>query len=103
ERMLSASAENAEDDVAFRRLVEVKNQAEPVLRAAEKKLPDAFRLLPETEAHEIETRIEGLRRAFQDGDPSRIQEAKSQLDRATVRLAELIVKETIDQSRENRS
>jgi Fe-S protein assembly chaperone HscA len=95
ERMLVSGAENVQSDIAFRQLVEARNQAEPVLRAAEKKLPDAKRLLTVLESKEIEDKIAALKEAIAGSDPSRIQDAKQSLDRSTVRLAELLVKEAI--------
>lgn len=95
ERMLEASMEHAEEDVEYRKLAEARNEAEPVLRAAEKKLPDAHRLLAAEDAKKVEQRVEQLRGAIQGSDPDWIREATRLLNGATVRLAELIIKETI--------
>jgi molecular chaperone DnaK len=98
ERMLSASASNAESDVAYRKLVEVRNDAEPVLRASEKALPDAERLLPEPEAAGIRTDVEALRKAIAGTDPDAIQNASYKLGRSTAKLAELILKDALNAS-----
>lgn len=95
ERMLVSGAENAEQDVAYRALVETRNEAEAVLRASEGKLADARRLLPEPEAQAILGRIENLRKVLLGADPEKIREASFHLNQATVRLAELLVKEAI--------
>jgi Fe-S protein assembly chaperone HscA len=97
ERMLAESGRNVEADEAFRKLVEARNDAEPVLRAAEKKLPDAFRLLPEADARQVEERVKGLRTAISGENPETIRQASYLLDQATVKLAELIVREAVIQ------
>jgi molecular chaperone DnaK (HSP70) len=97
DQMLAESGKNAEADVAFRKLVEARNNAEPVLRAAEKKLPDAFRLLSEDEARKVEERVKGLQTAISGNDPESIRQASYLLDQATVKLAELIVREAVIQ------
>jgi molecular chaperone DnaK/molecular chaperone HscA len=98
EKMLLSSMENAEDDVEFRKLVDARNEADPVLRAAEKKLPDARRLLPETDARKIQDRIEFLRQALRQDDVQQIHEASRLLGQATTRLADLLVKEALQQA-----
>jgi molecular chaperone DnaK len=95
EGMLMSSAENAESDVEFRRLVDVRNEAEPVLRAAEKKLPDALRLLSPMEAQLIRDRLEDLRKALRQPDTQKIQQCSSLLGQATSRLADLILNEAL--------
>jgi Fe-S protein assembly chaperone HscA len=97
EKMLAEGGQNAEADVAFRKLVEARNDAEPILRAAEKKLPDAFRLLAQDEALKVEERVKGLRTAISGSDPESIRQASYLLDQATTKLAELIVREAVIQ------
>jgi Fe-S protein assembly chaperone HscA len=101
ERMLASSYEHAEDDIEFRRLIEARNKAEPVLRASEKKLEDAYRLLPPEEARRIEEEIQGLRTAIHGKSVDEIQNKSYQLNQATVRLAELLVKEAMEKARES--
>ena len=95
EKMLIAGAENAEQDIHHRRLVELKNEAEPVLRNAQKKLPDAYRLLTGPEATRIASNIEALQRAFEGKDVAAIQDAKYRLSESTIHLAELLLKEAL--------
>lgn len=99
ERMLSESASHAAEDIAYRQLVEVRTKAEAVLRAAESKLPDARRLLPAGESEAVEAKVAGLKVALAQTDPARIQEAHRVLEQGTVRLAELILKEIIENRR----
>ncbi len=98
EEMLIASMENAESDIRYRELAEARNQAEPVLRNVEKKLPDAYRLLSKEDAQRIEEKLEGLRRALQGTDTAQVRSAARELSDSTVRLAELLVKEAINQA-----
>ena len=91
EQMLVSGAENAESDVAYRRLVDTRNEAEPVLRAAEKQLPRGRDLLEAEDVKKIETRIESLRNALNGKEVAKIQEASYELSQATTRLAELIL------------
>lgn len=98
EKMLETSFANAETDVQYRRLVEARNEAEAVLRAAEKKLPDAFRLLQEAEVKEIEAGVEKLKSAIARTDIPEIRQARIQLNDLTVRLAELLLKEALSRT-----
>lgn len=95
ERMLRESSENAEADIEYRALVEARNGAESVLRAAEGRLPDAARLLPPFEARLIRDRIEDLRKALKQPDCQKIRQCSHLLDQATQRLADLILKEAL--------
>lgn len=95
EKMLSMTEQDAKADLAYRRLVEARNDGEKVLRAVEKQLPEANRLLPAEELKSIESRAEILKRALGSEDPSRIKEATHRLNEATVHLADLILKQVI--------
>jgi Fe-S protein assembly chaperone HscA len=95
EKMLEAGMSNAQEDIAYRQLVEARNKAEPVLRTSEKKLSDAYRLLPQADAKVIEEKINGLRTSLSGKDIGKIQDDARALNDATVRLAELLVKEAI--------
>lgn len=99
EHMLEASAAHAQEDVTYRQLVEVRNEAEPVLRASEKAMPEADRLLPSTEVAGIRTDLEALKTAIAGSDPEAIRSASRRLGRATERLAQLILKDTLNNSR----
>jgi Fe-S protein assembly chaperone HscA len=95
EAMLLASMENAEDDVAFRKLVDARNEAEPILRQSERALPEGKKLLSAHEFQEVQERIEGLRTVLSGSDPDAIRSAKDSLNQVTVRLAELLLKESM--------
>ncbi len=76
-------------------IIEIRNEAEPVLRAAEKKLPDASRVLSVSEVRIIQEAIEKLKAALVGEDIQRIRDASSYLNQTTIRLAELLIKETL--------
>lgn len=95
EGMLEAKQKNETEDLDFKRWIEVRNQSEPVLRAAEKKLPDAFRLLPREEAEKIEVLCRKMRTAFEKREPEAVQNLKYELNAATTRLAEKVIAETL--------
>lgn len=93
-RLLEQGQRHAHEDLEFKKVVEARNDAEPVLRSSEKHLGDAYRLLPEEDARKIEGHVQLLRRAIQGRDVEEIRAAQYQLSQSTVKLAELLVKET---------
>lgn len=95
ERLLLQAQSNVMDDLEFKRFVEVRNQAEPVLRAAERKLPDARRLLSAPEADEIEKICREMRAAIEKKDAELVQNLKYRLNDSTVKLAELVIQEAL--------
>lgn len=97
EAMLAQAQAGVESDLEFKRFVEVRNQAEPVLRAAERRLPDARRLLAKEDAEKIETLCREMRQAIEERDPARLQNLKYALNDSTVRLAELVLQEALSQ------
>ncbi len=99
EDMLLASLEHAEEDVGFRKLVDARNEAEPILRQTEKALSQGKKLLSDEEYHSIEQRISGLKVALGGSDSELIREAKAALDQATVNMAELLLKDAMTQAR----
>jgi len=94
-KMLDDAEKATSSDLEFRRWIEVKTQAEPVLRAAEKKLPDAKRLLPELEFQKIESLCASMRQSIVAQDPEKTQNLKYELNHVTMRLAELILQEAL--------
>ncbi len=99
ERMLQESQDHAESDVAMRRLVDARNDGETMLRSTEKNLEAASRLLPQDEADLVDRRYRALKAAVSGKDIERIQETSRQLSQATTRLAELVLKEALNQAR----
>ena len=88
---LSARAEDAE----YRRLVEARNQAKPLIRGVEVRLGDARRLLSPAEVIQLETRLAELREVVEGTDVDRIRQAVFQLDRASASLADKVLTEAL--------
>ncbi|OFZ56612.1 MAG: hypothetical protein A2428_08675 [Bdellovibrionales bacterium RIFOXYC1_FULL_54_43] len=102
EKMLLASLENAESDIAYRRLIDVKNDAQTVLHAAEKRLPDAERLVSAQDTAAIREAIEELKKSLEGTDSAAIRRASNRLNQATLRLAELLFKGVIETTTEGK-
>jgi len=102
EKMLLASLENAESDIAFRRLIDVKNDAKTILHAAEKRLPDADRLVSVQDTAAIREAIDDLKKTLEGTDPAAIRKASNRLNKATLRLAELLFKGVIETTTEGK-
>jgi molecular chaperone DnaK len=103
EQMLFASMEHAEEDVTFRKLVDARNEAEPVLRQTEKALPQSRNLLAPAEFDQVEQCVKGLRRALEGSDPDAIREAKKRLDESTVHMAELLLKDAMSKASQGKN
>ena len=98
ERMLQSGLDHAQGDQEYRFCVEARNKAEPVLRAVEKSWPQAQTLLSASELEQIEKSMNRLRRAIQGEKAQEISEATQELNQCTVRLAELMIRETLQGS-----
>jgi len=91
EQMLLDSFEYAEEDVRKRQLVEARNEAESVMRAAEKALAERAQLIDEHERFAIRDALAELRSSTDSDDFQVIREKTKQLDDAARHLAELIM------------
>src|SRR5579883_46 len=99
DRMLKESIENASTDIAGRRLVEAKTEAQRILAATEKVLGQLRRgQLPVTAAKlkginvaDVIDALYALRRAVNGDDPAEIAKQQSLLERATEPLAREIM------------
>ena len=92
EKMLLDSFEFAEEDLRKRQLVEVRNEAETVMRAAEKALAEhATRLIDKNEREGISRALEELREALDGEDYVLVREKIKALDDASHHLAEIIM------------
>ncbi|MGE0615622.1 MAG: molecular chaperone DnaK [Bacteriovoracia bacterium] len=103
ERILKDTVSHRQEDQAYRELVDARNKHEPVLRAASKKLPDAHRLLPATQARAIEEGVAELRHAMEAGTPAQIGQASEKVSEVTTRLAELLIQEAIREAEQAQS
>ncbi len=98
ERLLQDAESNSTADRAFRRWVEASAEAEPVLRACEKNLESARRLLGDVELSRFELALEELRRTLRgksqdsktvgEAEITALQSAHRELERASQSLAE---------------
>jgi molecular chaperone DnaK len=103
EKMLLDSFEFAEEDVRKRQLIEARNEAETVMRAAEKALgehPEG--LINESEQLEIRRAIDDLRHSVESADSQLIREKTTVLDDKSRHLAELIMDSALVAALKNR-
>ena len=92
EKMLLDSFEFAEEDVRKRQLVEARNEAETVMRAAEKALNDyALGTIDDEERNSIVRALDDLRQANLTEDHQLIRDKIKILDDASQHLAEIIM------------
>jgi molecular chaperone DnaK len=92
EKMLIDSFEFAEEDVRKRQLIEARNEAETVMRAAEKALAgQAQGLIDDEERTGIRRALDDLRQAVGGDDHQLIRERIKALDDASQHLAEIIM------------
>jgi molecular chaperone DnaK (HSP70) len=98
DQMLAAQAGSEESDRAFRKLVDARTEAEPVLRNTEKHLERAKESLSIEDFAKIEGCVLSLRTALAGDRPEAIIEAKYALNAATVRLAEIVISDSLRRS-----
>lgn len=96
EKMLLDSIEFAEEDIRLRQLIEARNEADTVVRAAEKILAEqAGALIERAEEERIGIVLEELKRAVMGDDYRLIREKIKQMDEVSHHLAELIMNSTV--------
>jgi molecular chaperone DnaK (HSP70) len=98
ERMLASQAESQESDKAFRKLVDARTEAEPVLRSTEKNMEKARALLDPDEFERIAACVKALKSAMAGENPEAIITAKYALNAATVHLAEVVIADSLRQA-----
>ena len=92
ESMILASFDHAEEDIELRQVIEAKNEAETILSAVEKgRKKDAWQQLSFDEIQKIEAAEGELKASVQGGNYRVIRQAIERLDKATRRLAELMM------------
>lgn len=103
EKMLIDSFEFAEEDVRRRQLVEARNEAETVMRAATKAIEErAQGLIDEGERAAIRQALDDLHRAVEGDDYQLIRERIKILDDASQHLAEIIMDSALVGALKNR-
>jgi molecular chaperone DnaK len=98
ERMLQSGLDFAQKDEEYRHLVEARRKAEPVVKAVEKSWDDAKSLLAPEELEQVKKSLNRLKQAVKADSPQEIIEATSELNQRTVRLAELLIRDTLKSS-----
>jgi len=91
ERMIEDSFTYAETDVETRMLIETRNEADTVTTHVERALRQGASLVDAAERGTIETALAELKRVRDTEDRDAIREATTALNRATERLAELMM------------
>ena len=92
ENMILESFDYAEDDFAKRQVIEARNEAETILGALDKgRRSDAWSMLSEDEQVEIDKLESVLRTDKETNDYKAIRTAIDALNKATMRLAELMM------------
>jgi molecular chaperone DnaK len=91
ERMVEDSFAYAEADVEARLLIEARNEAETVLTHVTRALGQGGHLVGSDERSTIEAAVAALREAHDGKDRALVQERTTALNRATERLAELMM------------
>jgi len=92
EKMLMDSMEFAEEDIRKRQLIEARNEADTLMRAAEKALAErGDELIGEDEREAIRRALASVREAVAGEDHRVIRDSIKQLDDAARHLAELIM------------
>ena len=90
ERMVKDAEAHAEDDRKFRELVDIRNQADALIHAAEKSLADLGDEVSEDERRSVEEAIESLKQAVQGDDKEAIEEGTKTLAEHSGKLAERV-------------
>jgi molecular chaperone DnaK len=91
ERMIEESFKFAKSDMDSRLLIEARNEAETILRHTERAMVQGERLInPDEKARVLES-VSLLREAKDGTDHRLIRERIGQLDKATIKLAELLM------------
>jgi Fe-S protein assembly chaperone HscA len=98
EKMISDSIEHAREDLNERMFIEARNEAESVLRHAERALSQGAALIGPSEKAEIEKSMAGLKEAMNGNDHHRVREALDQLDQSTKHLAETLMNQTLKEA-----
>jgi len=92
ETMILASFDNAEADIEARQLIEAKNEAGTILGAVEAgRRKDAWQKLTSDETQAIEACVSELKGSVEGGSYKLIRAAIERLDKATRRLAEMMM------------
>jgi molecular chaperone DnaK len=92
EKMVKEAQANAEEDKKRRHLVEVKNQADGLIHAAEKNVKEHGDKIPADDKAAIEKDVQALKDALTSDDATRIEEGVQALTQSSMKLGEALYK-----------
>ncbi len=93
DRMVNDAESHAEEDRKFRELVDVRNQADGLIHAAEKSLGELGDKATGEERHAIESAISDLKGVLENGDKEAIEAKTTALTEATAAIAQKLYAE----------
>ena len=93
DRMVNDAESHAEEDRKFRELVDVRNQADGLIHAAEKSLDELGDKATGEERHAIESAISDLKGVLENGDKEAIEAKTTALTEATAAIAQKLYAE----------
>ena len=96
ETMKAEAASNEATDKTRREEVEFRNETDSLAHQVEKMLNENRDKIGSSDAEEIEKALATVRAALADGDMDRLRTARSEVEKASHRLAELMYKKTAD-------
>src|SRR5262249_25381223 len=91
ERMLKDSFEHAREDFEASRLANLRTEISTMLRAIDKHLAEGARALDRETVHELQEAAAAARRAQASDDVRAVQQARDELERATLPLAAVLM------------
>jgi chaperone protein DnaK len=95
ERMIRDSMIHAKSDIEARQLIETRNQAEVIVRAAEKALKDHVDLIQKEQGAKITSALDRLKSALKGNDRNKLGQAIQEVEALTRPLAEAIMHKTV--------
>jgi molecular chaperone DnaK len=102
ERMIEDSFRFAKSDMEARLLIEARNDAATILRHTERALKRGEQLIESEDLRRIQERITSLKQAMEGNEHRLIRERIDELDKATVRLAELLMNSSLQSGLKDR-
>ncbi len=96
DRMVKDSEQHADEDRQRREDADTRNQAEQLMYAAERSLKDLGDKVSGSDREAAQKAIEGVRKALEDGDVSRVRAATEQLQQAFSRISEAAYKQAAE-------
>jgi Fe-S protein assembly chaperone HscA len=102
-RLLESSEEHASDDMNARQLVDLKIEADTVIRAADRAIENAGHLVSTEQLDTIRTKLELLKRAAQGDDAENLRRSMDEFNACSLELAERQVNAALGQALSGKS